>query len=232
MRALILLFAFAAACDYGFEKQSHVSKLRVLAVRADPPVVFAQPGRPIAPVTITALAVGPSGEPVEMEYALCHAIGLPEASLECPGPHGDELPVSGTSATLELGDAPEGMPSDVPLIIGFDARSAGQSLHGFTTLVVRTSADAASARNPSVALGETGEVRAGAKLKLAPSADTDVTFSFYSTAGEMDALRATSAAPEVEWTAPAEPGPVQLWIVARDGRGGVGWLARTLQVIP
>ena len=38
-RLLPLILAVTAACDYGFEKQSHVSKLRVLAVRADPPEV-------------------------------------------------------------------------------------------------------------------------------------------------------------------------------------------------
>jgi hypothetical protein len=25
-------------------------------------------------------------------------------------------------------------------------------------------------------------------------------------------------------------GPTQLWVVVRDGRGGVGWLTRTVQV--
>lgn len=240
MRRLLPLLLTAAACNYGFEKQSHVSKLRVLAVRAEPPEVIVVPGQPLPPVTFTALAVGPSGEPVEVQYALCKTMGLPDPSLDCPGQDGIALPaISDTSAVLELSEPP---PAEVQLAVGFRASSAGQSLHGFAVVNVRTSADGQPVRNPSVlsldadgaALPEdgSGTVHAGTIVHLTPSADDDVTFSFYSTAGELDALRATAAAPEVDWTAPSEPGPVQLWIVARDGRGGVGWLARTVQVVP
>jgi len=55
----------------------------------------------------------------------------------------------------------------------------------------------------------------------------------------MDALRTTNLSadgvaldPEVKWTAPKVAGTVQLWVVIRDGRGGVSWLARSLQVLP
>lgn len=248
MRRLLPLFlAVTAACDYGFEKQSHVSKLRVLAVRADPPEVVMVPGQPLPPVTLSALAVGPAGEAVEMQYALCKAVGLPDPALDCPGSEGFLLDAtSPTSAQLDLNGPLAAIPMEEPMIevaVGFRASSAGQSLHGFAVVTVRTSADGEPVRNPSVlgleadgaALPEdgSGTVHAGAIVHLTPAADDDeVIFSFYSTAGDLDALRATAAVPEVDWTAPAVPGPVQLWIVARDGRGGVGWLARTVQVIP
>ena len=228
MRYLIPLLVLVSACDYGFEKQSHISKLRVLAVRAEPPEVVLVPGQPVPQVELTGLAIGPSGEPVEM-----HGIALESTSA--------------TSALLDLNQAhlemPASIPPLVPLSIGFSASSAGQSMHGFATLNLRTSADSAPARNPTVedlqadggslSADGSGTVHAGAKVQLTPFADDDqVTFSFYSTAGDLDSLRATAAQPEVDWTAPATTGPVQLWIVARDGRGGVGWLARTVQVVP
>jgi hypothetical protein len=34
------------------------------------------------------------------------------------------------------------------------------------------------------------------------------------------------------WTAPASPGDVTLWVVVRDDRGGTGWSAHQLRVIP
>jgi len=77
MRALALILIATSACSFDFEKQSHVSKLRVLAVRADPPSLVVEPGQPVPQVEFTALAVGPDGAPVEMEFALCKAIGLP-----------------------------------------------------------------------------------------------------------------------------------------------------------
>jgi hypothetical protein len=250
MRRLIpiLAVALSAACSNGLEKQSHVSKLRVLAVRADPPEVVLAPGEPAPSVQLTALAVEPGGAPVEVRFALCQAVGLPSAGLDCPG-RDTLVALPATSPTSALLD-PAGIPFEppdpgavVPLVIGFRAESAGESLHGFATLNVRTSADPTPVRNPSVvalqadgaALPENGSgtVRAGATVHLTPVADQDpVVFSFYSTAGDLDALRATAASSEVDWTAPGEAGPVQLWIVARDGRGGVGWLARTVQVVP
>jgi hypothetical protein len=244
MRRLLPLLLAVTACNYGFEKQSRVSKLRVLAVRADPPEVVVVPGAPMPSVEFTALAVGPNGEPVEMQYALCNTAGLPAADLDCPG--ADGLPLQATSplsARLDGVVVPADLPEAIPLAIGFRAWSGGQSLHGFATLTVRTSADTRPARNPVVVALEadgrelaadgSGSVRAGSKARLLPRGDDDqVTWSFYSTGGELDSLRATAAEPEVDWTAPDQPGPVQVWIVARDGHGGVGWLVRTVQVVP
>lgn len=58
--------------------------------------------------------------------------------------------------------------------------------------------------------------------------------TWYATAGEFDDERseATSAEPQAlnGWTAPAEPGPVQLWVVLRDGRGGTGFGSYRLEI--
>jgi hypothetical protein len=244
MRRLLPLLLALTACNYGFEKQSHVSKLRVVAVRADPPELVVVPSGPMPSVELTALAISPNGEPVEMQYALCKTVGLPPADLDCPGADGLPLqPTSPVSARLDGVAVPSDLPPAIPLAIGFRAWSGGQSLHGFTTLTMRTSADTRPARNPIVLALEadgrelpadgSGSVSAGSKVRLLPRGDDDqVTWSFYSTGGELDSLRATAAEPEVDWTAPGQPGPVQVWIVARDGRGGVGWLVRTVQVVP
>src|SRR3954447_15164305 len=101
MRRLLPLLLAVAACAYGFEKQSHVGKLRVLAVRADPPEIVLGAGT-VPSVQFTALAVGSQGEPIEMEYALCRTMGLPAADLDCPGSDGIPLRSTGPlSARLD-----------------------------------------------------------------------------------------------------------------------------------
>ena len=241
MRRLAALTLLTFACNYGFEKQSSISKLRVLAVRAEPPEVVLAPGEQPPPVELTALAVDPSGAAVEVRYAVCTVPGLPAANLDCPGADGIALP-STDAVSAQLDPAAFGpmqeMSGPMQVAIGFQATAGNESLHGFAELTVRTSADGPAGRNPSVVSvqadgAEIETVHAGATVHLVPAADKDgVTFSFYATSGDLDSLRATAANPEVDWTAPATPGPVQLWIVARDGHGGVGWLARTVQVVP
>src|SRR4051812_31112158 len=133
-RLMILMLIATAACNFDFEKQSHVGKLRVLAVRADPPSLVVTAGQPVPRVQLTALAIGPEGQPVEVEFALCNAIGLPAATLDCPGADGMSLPsTSSMSAVLDLNHMamPPDAPEAIPLAIGFQAESAGQRLHGF-----------------------------------------------------------------------------------------------------
>jgi hypothetical protein len=64
-------------------------------------------------------------------------------------------------------------------------------------------------------------------------------YSFFATAGSLSSLRSTDTTETgepadtfVDWTAPADPGPVRMWVVVRDGRGGTGWLERDLSVGP
>ena len=62
--------------------------------------------------------------------------------------------------------------------------------------------------------------------------------SWYATAGTFDLDRvgrdgtdpATTA--DNGWTAPGSLGPVHLWVVLRDARGGVGWGSYTVTVSP
>jgi hypothetical protein len=64
-------------------------------------------------------------------------------------------------------------------------------------------------------------------------------FTFYATDGDIDSLRSddTTATGQpgitsVDYTTPSAPGPVRLWVVIRDGRGGTGWLERSFTVTP
>jgi hypothetical protein len=72
-----------------------------------------------------------------------------------------------------------------------------------------------------------------------PSGPEKLGYSFFATAGSVSSLRSTdttstgqTADTFVDWTTPSGPGPVRIWVVVRDGRGGTGWLERDLSVSP
>jgi hypothetical protein len=73
-------------------------------------------------------------------------------------------------------------------------------------------------------------VAAGAKLPLAvsiePAAGDDATYAWYTTRGEIE----TYQSPEGLLTAPAEAGTGWIFVVVRDGRGGVAWRGVPLTV--
>jgi hypothetical protein len=64
-----------------------------------------------------------------------------------------------------------------------------------------------------------------------------LSLAWFSTDGEFESDRAdldeddTSGEREVRWTAPATPGPVTLWIVLRDSRGGTAFSERRLDIV-
>ena len=253
MRALLLAAALlAAGCPAGLEAQSHISKLRVLAVRADPPELIVEQGAPLPKTKLTALAVDPSGAAIEVRFALCADLsGVPSPTLPCPGSAGLELP----DATLDLSDPrilalaaslDAGVTTDVanleqPLLIGFTASTATESLSGFQTITLKTRGPAN--RNPQLTSLDVPDAHPGETVRLTPSTapkddpSEHYLFSFFATDGSISSLHSTdttstgqSAPTWVDWTAPAHAGQVQLWVVLRDGRGGVDWLARPAQV--
>jgi len=64
-------------------------------------------------------------------------------------------------------------------------------------------------------------------------------YSFFATAGSISDLRSTDTTATgqpadtfVDWTTPGSAQQARLWVVVRDGRGGVGWIARSVQVTP
>ena len=309
MRALAkfsgLLFLLFAACQDPLDPQSRVSKLRILAVRADPAELVLDADAGLPQTTLTALAVNPAGAAPTTSYALCKVLtGVPSADLPCPGSAGIDLPGAGPNAArldfndptlqaiaiqlsvtgggaVDAGGIQAQLAQGIPLVIGFNSTApaggfpdggppgfAGgpQELLGFTTITLRSFSARPVNQNPSIdsiqlmavdggsaidlPAGNSFTLRAGQQVKLIPVPAANAKeridggletlgYSFFVTDGELSALRSadTTATGEpsdtsVDWTAPLLPGTVQLWVVVRDGRGGVGWLQRTVQVTP
>jgi len=183
MRILLLagLSALAAGCPSNLEEQSHVSKLRVLAVRADPPELVIFPDAGVPATTLTALAVEPSDASVSVAFALCTEItSAPSPTLPCPGNAGIELPPAGPdSARLDLSDPrivdfalqaqldggafdagsglQEALDQGVSLLVGFTARAGANSLDGFATITLRSGARGPADVNPPAFALEIGD---------------------------------------------------------------------------
>lgn len=299
----VALAAALAACASDFEKQSLVTRLRVLAVQAEPAELLLADGGPLPATTLTALAVEPGGAPITTRFALClfdPTSGLPSADLDCPGDAGYTLPDAGpTGARLDLADpglqakvlplllgadggtdggADGGvgalLEGGLPVLVGFTAEApaggnadggpaaspghAGQYLAGLATVTLRSAGGRPANQNPAlrallldgaeIAADGSTTVAAGRTVTLDPRAadgakeatadgPEKLNFSFFATAGDLAALRSadTTATGQpgittVDWTAPVAPGMVRFWVVIRDGRGGVGWLERSVRV--
>ena len=192
-RCATLLLLLATACP-SLEEQTHVSKLRVLGVRADPPELLLQADAGLPATTLTALAVTPDGGAQSVKFALCTQItGTPDPSLDCPGDAGIDLPADGPlAARLDLGDPrilafaaaaqldagvfdaggiEATLDQGVPLLIGFTATSDAQSSSGFQTITVRTPSRGPADVNPEIVsldVGDGGDVLAGETVRLQP----------------------------------------------------------------
>jgi hypothetical protein len=145
---------------------------------------------------------------------------------------------------FDAGGLVQTLDQGVPLLIGFTASAGLATLPGFATLTLRTAARGPANVNPQLLDLQIPEARAGATIRLqpitAPKDDTSehYLFSFFTTEGSLAWLHSTdmtstgqTAPTWVEWTAPAKAGAhVQFWVVVRDGRGGIDWLKRDVQV--
>ena len=197
MRLALLasLIVALCGCPSNLEEQSHVSKLRVLAVRADPPELVFEPDAGAPAATLTALAVEPGDASVTVQFALCKEItGTPSPTLPCPGDAGIELPSTGpVSARLDLaepsivafasaaqldGGAFDGgagiaraLDEGVPLLIGFTARADAQRLDGFLMLALRSNAKGPAGSNPDpidLMIGDGGTISPREVVRLEP----------------------------------------------------------------
>src|SRR5262249_43062153 len=175
MRAALLAFVFfvIAGCSNNLPKQSIIDKLRILGVQANPAELVVEDSLPA--VTLTALAIVPSGAPIELQWALCPlpANVPPPASLDCPGSYGIALTQDGNGvALLDLADpstqlfwdvlfrTPDGTPltddqrastlaAGTTAVAGFSAKAGGEELDGFAEIPLR-SAGAPLNHNPSL----------------------------------------------------------------------------------
>jgi hypothetical protein len=83
------------------------------------------------------------------------------------------------------------------------------------------------------------EPASGSKEPVADGGVEALGYSFFATAGSISALRSTDTTAtgqavdtSIDWSTPSTPQDAGLWVVVRDGRGGVGWIARSVQVTP
>jgi hypothetical protein len=190
-----VLSVLLSACPSNLEEQSRVSKLRVLAIRAEPPELVLAPDGGVPVATLTALAVEPGGAAIALQFALCAEItSAPSPTLPCPGNSGIELPDAGPlSARLDLtdprilafasqaqldggsfdggGGVEQALDEGVPLLIGFTARTDAERLDGFTTLTLRSGARGPADVNPELSdlgIGDAGVVAPKEVVRLQP----------------------------------------------------------------
>lgn len=142
-------------------------------------------------------------------------------------------------------------------VAGFSATSGAEQLNGFAEIPLRRAGGPIN-HNPSLTgllvngaelpADGSGILASGVKVRLqpvpAPDAKEDtgngleaLNFSFFATAGDIASLRSTDQTStgelvdsSIDYTAPNSTGSIQLWVVVRDGRGGVGWITRAALV--
>ncbi|MCP3137234.1 hypothetical protein [Pyxidicoccus xibeiensis] len=275
--AVLAVGLVASGCDNDLEKQSQVTRVRVLAVRATPAewVLPPEGGAPQS-LGLEALAVAPDARPLTVTFALCRPGNVYAADFQCPGRDGVELAGGVLSpdapeveALLEqmLGGTDVSDPAvrsrleaGVPFYVGYEVSDGSGTPEGGERGLRRLTARLTDApnQNPRVTdvlyQGESlvGPLPVGTEVALTPVLAEDsqerypgpqgevteaVSFAWHATGtGEVEFFRSVLPAegepgePGTEYTTPATPQQVTLYVVARDGRGGTDWLVRTVEV--
>lgn len=213
---VLLAGATLAACT-DFATPAELTKPTVLAVVAEPPLV--------APGEATELSIvmaGPDGPmtPDAVSWRLVETLpGVP--------PFG-EVDGGAGAATYQAPDELPALPEGVPPVTSIEATVEAD---GTSVVVVKAVVVAdVPAANPAIAVlaiggevaGDRVVVGAGETVDLDVGTDPppgeDAAFAWYSTAGEIERYQSNPAALVVEddgW----------LFVVFRDGRGGVAWRA-------
>lgn len=234
-----------AACTNDFPPYSHIHSLSVLAVVAEPPEV--PPGGRAA---LRALVVDPAGggRPVTFDWAMCtlapsgYATVNDRCVTEASGPFliplGDGATAGATMpavrlADLGLPDASDGFYVPVRLLV----RAGDETVTAIYRL--RYGIGTPANHNPSLAdfVAEDqggGSYALGARLDAGAAEDYQVydfdaqaavtrreqlRFSWFTTAGFVSDEHTGADAPRTQLTV-AAGGPVDVWVVVRDERGG------------
>ncbi|TMB29747.1 MAG: hypothetical protein E6J61_14450 [Deltaproteobacteria bacterium] len=163
--------------------------------------------------------------------------------------------IIGFAATAPAHTEPDGGPA------GADGGPL-QIVRGYTTIVVHDDSRPANRNPDlaSIRIGPDGgvDIAADGTTAVPPSSVQRLTpvpapdakeatadgpeklgYSFFATAGSLSSLRSTDTTATgepadtfVDWTAPSATGPLRLWVVVRDGRGGTAFLERSISVSP
>ena len=264
------------ACQADLEKQSQLlDRVRLLALRAEPPEVDLRDSGVPPPLTFAPLAHPDGG--LTFRLALCGPGNPFAADFACPGSNGLDLPdlvldasrpevqaflqtAFGSVGALD-GGINVGEPGVAQIALGYDLDRAdggpdpSNREHGIYRLAVRFSG--ASNHNPElldVTLADGGTLQ-GAVLPLSQELrfypripdggpggiETYVgldgglqherfSYSWEATAGEVVDFRSAEPIPEdpnatsdIRFRTHEAPGPVHIYVVVRDLRGGVSW---------
>jgi hypothetical protein len=218
---LPLLGCLAATACADFATPAELTKPTVLAVIADPPL--ARPGQTTA---LSVVVAGPDGpmEPDAVSWRLIET--WPGAPV-----FGTLEPTAGATATFQAPRPLPELPDGVEPVVSVEStvEAAGTQVVVIKGLLV---IDLPS-QNPTIpifAIGgqvvdDTVRLRAGAPYELdvavEPRPGERARFAWYSTAGTIERYQSN---PTV-LTARDEPGEGWIFVVARDGLGGVAWRA-------
>lgn len=253
MRATKLLFVTAAlasaGCDPGTSERWLLEEVRVLSVRAEPAEV--QPGASVALESLVVDPLGAGFRDVQIAWAACTPDPI-IGQASCTEP-GRTTPLgTGTGATLSVaagaldGLTPEQAVFGIDLYVVVAAQAPGVADVAAEDAEaaykrIRVSTDPIPNRNPELAWfnpasapvdGETTLLQAAATVEsaeefagpLGPDVE-DLRFSWYTTGGALErgVTLGDPLASEITWK--AESGAT-LFVVLRDGRGGMDWAIR------
>jgi len=271
------VLVLAASCAPDLEKQSQLlDRVRLLALRAEPPEANLEDGGLPPPIAFEPLAYPDGG--LSFRLALCGPGNPFSADFDCPGSNGLDLPdlvldasrpevqaflqsAYGGTGGLD-GGINVGEPGVAQIPIGYllerpdGGPDPSNRERGIYRLAVRFSG--APNHNPElldVTLADGGTLQGAAlplnqELRLYPripdggpgGIETFVgldggvqherfSYSWASTAGEVVDFRSAEPIPEdpsatsdIRFRTHETPGPVQIYVVLRDLRGGVSWL--------
>ncbi len=213
-------FTAAAAGCTDFASPAELTKPTVLAVIAEPPIVA-----PGATTTLTVAMAGPDGplEPDAVSWRVVETLpGVPPfgaveaadgtsatytAPAEVPELPEGALPIDSVEATITAGD------EQVVVIKGVAVLGDVEAANPTITAVVL--GDEAVVDAATVARGQTVELT----VATDPAPGENATFAWYTTAGAIDQYQSNPT----ELVGADEARDGWLFVVVRDGLGGVAW---------
>lgn len=218
--AAAAIAAAAAACT-DLPTPAELARPQILAVRADPPAI---PAGDRAALSI--LLAGPDGpiSGVEVDWSLAEptadqpAIGRIERDA---GAVWYVAPAEVDGVALAAVEA-TAYPDDSPPLVAVKAIAVGVPQPTANPDIVELSADGAAIGDDADGAGALAAVPGqivDLDVVVDPPPGDDSQVAWYASVGEFDRYR---RAPTT-WTAPEEPADGDLFVVYRDGRGGVAW---------
>jgi hypothetical protein len=155
-----ILVVFLCGCGSPFPPITQVDRLRILAIKAEPPEVGTS-----EETLFSVLVADPQGGGRELGYtfAVCWTqLGYEASDISCPGPDSYVIHSEGATARLSLPDLlmwmeeqgltfpVEGieLPSKVNLLIGLQVEGGGDRVRAIKRLTVRLKEDGEPNRNP------------------------------------------------------------------------------------